>query len=154
MTYTIPFPEGTPWERAIPTGDYAHENFPESFYAWDFLVDIGTPVMAARKGRIQSVKRGSTTWINPRESMQLKDVQRLAEEYTNLVCIDHEDGTFAEYLHLASEIPVRADQRVERGDLLGYTGWSGVMDKLHLHFNVFRIEEGKAISIPFEFADK
>ena len=86
--------------------------------------------------------------------MKLDDIRKLALEYTNLVCVDHEDGTFAEYLHLASEIPVQVGEEVEQGKtLLGYTGWSGVMDKHHLHFNVFRVEDGQALSIPFEFQD-
>lgn len=72
----------------------------------------------------------------------------------NFVAINHGDGTYAEYLHLGKDkVGVKKGQNIKAGDLLGYTGYSGVMDIPHLHFNVFKIGNGKGISIPIEFED-
>jgi len=45
---------------------------------------------------------------------------------------------------------VKEGQAVKTGELLGYTGLSGCMSAPHLHLNVFKIENGKGISVPFK----
>ena len=145
MKYQYPLTKNIGIKIAKPTGEYAHENFPESKYAVDFLVDIGTSVLAARGGMVWKVKSDSDKYGLDKS---------LAQE-VNLVAIDHGDGTYAEYLHLGKgQISVKEEQEIRVGDLLGYTGLSGVMDKPHLHFNVFKIENGKGASIPIEFEEK
>lgn len=141
--YQLPFPESVPKRISRPTGKYAHENFPESRYAVDFLLDVGTPILAAREGRVVAVKADSEAWGT---DLQFRDK-------VNYLGIDHGDGTYAEYLHFGKDrVVVRIGKRVRAGELLGYSGLSGCMDLPHLHFNVFVIEDGKARSIPIEFA--
>lgn len=142
--YRIPFPETVEMKIVRPTGKYAHENFPESRYALDFLLDVDIPILAARSGKVIKTKSDSDKW-----GLDAK----LANE-VNYVAIDHGDGTYAEYLHLGkNRVEVREGQDVETGDLLGYSGLSGCMSHPHFHFNVFKIEDGKGVSIPFEFAE-
>ena len=142
MKYQHPLPKNIEIKTAKPSGEYAHENFPESKYAIDFLVDVGTPVLAARDGTVWKVKADSDKWGLDKN---------LAQE-VNFVAIDHGDGTYAEYLHLGKDkIEVREGQKVKMGDLLGYIGLSGVMDKPHLHFNVFKIKSGKGVSTQIKF---
>jgi murein DD-endopeptidase MepM/ murein hydrolase activator NlpD len=70
----------------------------------------------------------------------------------NMVAIQHADGTCAGDVHLAKKsTKVSKGRGVQEGDMIGYTGMSGCMDEPHLHFNIFKIDDGKTISIPFEF---
>lgn len=142
--YRLPFPETVEKRVVRPTGDYAHENFPESRYAIDFLLDVNTPILAARGGRVIQTKSDSDKW-----GLDAK----LANE-ANYVAIDHGDGTCAEYIHLGKDnIVVQTGEDVRTGDLLGYSGLSDCMSHPHLHFNAFKIEDGKGVSIPVEFTE-
>lgn len=144
MKYRFPFPKNIKINIAYPTGEYAHENFPESKYAVDFLVEIGTKVIAAKMGVVVGIKSDSDEW----------GLDKNLVDNTNFVVINHKDGTYAEYLHLGKgKVEVQKGDKVETGDLLGYTGYSGVMDLPHLHFNVFKIKDKKGISIPFKFEE-
>ena len=141
MHYVKPFPKGTKYKISKPKGIYAHENYPESKYALDFLLDINTPVLASRNGVVIKVKSDSDKWgLNPKFTKEV-----------NFVAIDHWDNTYSEYLHLGKDkVIVKKGHKVKVGKLLGYTGFSGIMDLPHLHFNVFKIENSKGISIPFK----
>jgi len=139
--YVLPIPKSLTLEILKPKGKFAHENFIESRYAIDFKVPIGTPVMAAKEGEILIIKADSKKY----------GIDAKAED-ANFVCIDHGDGTFAEYIHLGyQKIFVKVKQHVKQGDVLGLTGYSGVMDVPHLHFNLFKIVDKKAVSIPVDF---
>jgi len=139
--YQLPFPATIEKRIVQPTGEYAHENFPESRHAIDFLLDVGTPILASRGGTVVKTKSDSD-----RHGLDVK----LANE-VNYVAVNHGDGTFAEYLHLGKDqVEVEEGQEVQAGDLLGYSGLSGCMSHPHLHFNVFKIEDGKGVSIPTE----
>ncbi len=56
--------------------------------------------------------------------------------YGNLVCIDHGCGLMSIYAHL-SRMTVGKDELVERGDIIGYTGTTGLAGGDHLHFGMF-----------------
>ncbi|GAB4368022.1 MAG: hypothetical protein Kow0062_00900 [Acidobacteriota bacterium] len=56
--------------------------------------------------------------------------------YGNLVVLDHGYGVLTGYAHL-SRIDVTEGQRVERGEVLGRTGRTGLAGGDHLHFGVF-----------------
>lgn len=142
VKYKLPFPKWVKKRIAKPREVYAHENYPESRYAIDFLMPVGTPILAARTGKILKVKDDSDKWGL---SFQYADK-------VNYVVVKHIDGTFAEYLHFGkNQIVVKRGDKVKTGDLLGYSGLSGCMDKPHLHFNVFKIQNRKTISIKVEF---
>lgn len=142
IRYRYPLPKNVKIKILHPTGDFAHANFPWSRYAVDFLVDIGTSVFAARGGVVVKVRDSSEKW----------GLDESFANEVNFVRVDHGDGTFAEYLHLGkNKVMVEKDQNVKAGELLGYTGLSGCMDLPHLHFHVFKIEDGKGISLPIEW---
>ena len=141
----IPFPKGIKYEISHPKGEYAHENYSESKYAIDFLVPEGTPVTAAHSGKVFKTKSDSDKWGLDKE---------LAKE-ANFVAIKHDDGTYAEYIHLGKDkVLVKEGQAINKDDLIGYTGLSGLMDKPHLHFNVFTVQNNKAKSIPIKFEEQ
>jgi len=56
--------------------------------------------------------------------------------YGNLVCIDHGCGLMSIYAHL-SRMSVDINDMVARGDIIGYTGTSGLAGGDHLHFGMF-----------------
>jgi len=142
IKYKLPFSDKLEKKIASPKGKYAHENFIESKYAIDFLLDIGTPILSARDGVVIKIKQDS-------------DKYGLDEKLTkevNFVLIKHTDESYAEYVHFGkNEVMVESGQNVKEGELLGYTGLSGVMDVPHLHFNVFKIVNHKPVSIRVNF---
>lgn len=136
-----------------PKGAYAHGNFPESRYAKDFRLPLETPVMAAKKGTIFLAKHDSDICFAPEQLDEVIESERmiLAFKSLNLVCIEHENGTFTEYCHLSKRKVVSNYQLVGESELVGYTGRSGVMDLDHLHFNAFERCNGGVRSISMRF---
>jgi murein DD-endopeptidase MepM/ murein hydrolase activator NlpD len=144
--YALPFPKDVKFNEIRPK---IHKRFPETMHAVDFLVDVGTPVLALQGGTVVKVKSDSERYFHPDELKNLEDseIRKLAEECINYVCISHDDGTYAEYAHLGKDrISVREGQYVGQGDVIGYTGLSGIMSEPHLHVNVFD-KNGKSILI-------
>ncbi len=81
----------------------------------DFPVDEGTPVVAANAGRVAFVG------ILPVRGVS--------------VIVDHGAGVFSAYHHL-SRTAVQAGQLVAAGDVVGYSGASGLATGPHLHWEV------------------
>jgi murein DD-endopeptidase MepM/ murein hydrolase activator NlpD len=82
----------------------------------DIAADKGAPVFAAASGVVQSAGWGG--------------------DYGNLVVITHEFGLVTRYAHM-SKIDVRAGDRVERGQVVGYIGATGRASGPHLHYEVW-----------------
>jgi murein DD-endopeptidase MepM/ murein hydrolase activator NlpD len=97
-------------------------------YAFDFAMPWGTPVLAARAGRVIAVRDGQRSTGSARS----------AYHAANAVEILHVDGTIATYAHLQRGAKVEAGQSVETGDLLGLSGDTGISTGPHLHFMVWR----------------
>jgi len=55
--------------------------------------------------------------------------------YGRMVVIDHGWGLFSMYAHLNS-FEVKEGQQVQKGDIIGYTGMTGLAGGDHLHFSV------------------
>lgn len=122
--YSLPFDPVYP--RVLiqgPGGRLSHTGV----HAFDFVMPLGTPVLAAREGKVAQVvdgfRRGG---LDPALT-------------GNHVFVLHADGSFGIYLHLEPGIPVKVGQRVERGDLLGRSGNTGFTAGPHLHFAVARV---------------
>ncbi len=140
-----PFQDNVKIKIVKPTGKYAHENWVESKYAIDFLCSIDTPIICVKSGVVAVVKDDSDKYGFD---------EKFAND-ANFVCIQHKDGTYAEYVHLGKDkVVVKVGQKFKTGDILGYAGLSGCMSEPHLHLNFFIIEDEKGISIPAEFKIK
>ncbi len=84
----------------------------------DYAAKIGTPIYAAASGKIS-----------------MKDYQKRG--YGNVIVIDHSDGYSTLYAHMKRvEKGIRAGKHVEKGDVIGYVGTSGLSTGPHLHFEV------------------
>lgn len=140
--YLFPFEHGT--KRRITQGhggSFSH--FGENRYAIDFDMPEGTPVYAARSGTVVRVKQDG----------RAGGPSMAYAGHGNVIMIAHEDGTFGNYVHLRFRgSRVGVGDRVEAGDLIGYSGNTGVSSGPHLHFDV-RVPrwDGTMQSIPFLF---
>jgi murein DD-endopeptidase MepM/ murein hydrolase activator NlpD len=120
--YMLPYSRGTKYRvNQANCSGHGHSNFWN--HGYDFVMDIGTPVLAARAGQVGWAKDGC------------HDGDRRC---TNLVTIIHADGTVALYSHLTNGgVTVRQGQRIASGQVIGKSGDTGNTGGLpHLHFSV------------------
>lgn len=91
----------------------------------DFAAPIGTPVRAVGSGKVRwAARKGG---------------------FGRHVEIDHGGGMISTYSHLNGIHPaIRAGRRVERGQLIGWVGKSGLATGPHLHFAIF--EDGRYVN--------
>ena len=141
LAYSLPVDENSRWELGQEfNGEYSH-NDEQNRYAVDFIVPVGTPVLAARPGivmeTIGSYDRGGQN-------------AKLYSSRANFIRILHDDGSMALYAHLkANGVLVSPGERVGLGDVIGYSGNTGFSSGPHLHF-VLQINTGmRLVSIPF-----
>lgn len=87
----------------------------------DFRASIGTPIKSAEAGVV--IGTGDT------------DLTCRGASYGRWVLIRHDNGLATLYAHL-SLIKVSSNQRVLRGELIGYSGATGYATGPHLHFTV------------------
>ncbi len=103
-------------------GPWGHEG--HSAFAYDFQMPIGTPVHAARSGKVVHL-----------EDSHSDSTRKAGEE--NVVIIRHDDGTYARYYHLTQKgVRVVIGDDVKQGQLIGLSGDSGASAGPHLHFDV------------------
>ena len=126
-------------------GELTHHGA-DARYAIDVVMPEGTPVLAARDGRVMEVQDDFF------EGGQ--DEERFRER-ANLVRVVHEDGTMAIYAHLKPEsVKVRPGQAVLAGEIIAESGNTGYSSGPHLHFAVQRNTGTELVSIPFRFREQ
>ncbi|NNE33252.1 MAG: peptidoglycan DD-metalloendopeptidase family protein [Winogradskyella sp.] len=87
-------------------------------FGMDFTAPRGTPVYASGDGVVTRADNGSTG-------------------YGNHIRIDHGYGYMSLYAHLY-KYNVRVNQKVKRGDLIGFVGSTGRSEAPHLHYEIFK----------------
>lgn len=126
--YRAPFVAGGnfPVTQAYP--DNATHLSPDSEYAIDIAMPVGTDVLAARSGIVFDV-----IGTNYRGGVDRDKHLHSA----NIVRVLHDDGTYAVYAHLSwNSIRVRPGQRVQAGQYIADSGNTGFSTGPHLHFAV------------------
>ncbi|MBI1888392.1 MAG: peptidoglycan DD-metalloendopeptidase family protein [Candidatus Spechtbacteria bacterium] len=83
----------------------------------DIAGSYGTPVKAARQGKILGVEKAPYA-------------------YGKWITIEHDNGLVTLYAHLSLQ-GVKPGQEVESGDIIGYMGSTGFSTGSHLHFTVY-----------------
>jgi len=112
-------------------GKFTH--FGMSQYAVDVNRKEGTGVYAAREGVVVITKSDSNRG----------GASKAYEKDANHVIIEHRDGTLASYDHLKQNgVVVKVGQKIERGQLIGYSGKTGYAQGPHLHFIVYKAIDG------------
>lgn len=99
----------------------------------DFRAKVGTPIYATGDGTIKYAKHKSTLG--------------------KLAVINHGFGYTSKYAHLSKFADgVAPGVKVKRGDLIGYSGNTGLTEGPHLHYEIYR--NGKSVDpIHYLFAD-
>jgi len=111
-------------------GTFSHTG--KARFAFDFWMEPGTPIRAAREGSVVRVV----------EDFSQGGTEERFKKRANLIFILHEDGTIARYLHLKpGGAHVEVGDRVAAGELIGFSGNTGYSQKPHLHFDVFSVDQ-------------
>ena len=142
--YLLPFAHGSK-HRVTQGYNGRFTHYGENQYALDFDLDSGTAVTAARAGTVVEVKQDS----------RVGGAGAHYTDKTNYILIQHDDGSFGNYAHLRyNGAEVRVGQKIEAGQLIGYSGNTGRSSGPHLHFDV-RVPtfDGRMQSIPTLFKD-
>ncbi len=129
--YVLPYPVGA---SSSVSQSYCFINDSHSdSYAYDFRMPIGSEIAAARSGTVLFV------------SESFPDDPEAAG--SNGITIRHDDGTEAVYGHLQQNGgAVEAGDRVEAGDVIGYSGNSSTGGLPHLHLEIRRAGETVPVS--------
>ncbi|NQX86215.1 MAG: M23 family metallopeptidase, partial [Flavobacteriaceae bacterium] len=90
-------------------------------YGMDFTAPRGTPVYASGDGVVKRADAGSSG-------------------YGKHIRIDHGYGYVSLYAHLY-KYNVKKNQKVKRGDVIGFVGSTGRSQAPHLHYEVFKDDE-------------
>lgn len=144
FVYVLPYSNGTYLVSQGELGSFSHQLGSGNEHAIDFAMPVGTIVCAAREGTVVALRQDS-------------DVGGPDPKYKsacNYVVVAHDDGTFAEYVHLQKNgAAVRLGQKIKAGEELGFSGETGFRSSAHLHFAVFQTIDGAArnsISVQFK----
>ena len=99
----------------------------------DFRANVGDQVFATGEGTVK--------------------YSGLKGTYGRLIIIDHGYGYESRYAHLSAFAKgIRPGAKIKRGDLIGYSGQSGMVEGPHLHYELYR--NGSPIDpINYLFAD-
>lgn len=94
------------------------------FLGWRPDIHEGVDIAAPEGSDVRAMSQGRVSYAGTMAG------------YGNVVFLRHNTGIVTVYAHLAS-IAVRADQLVDRGDVVGRVGRSGNASGAHLHFEVW-----------------
>jgi hypothetical protein len=140
--YVLPYPVGAEYpvyqSYCWPCGGHRDQ------LAYDFVIPIGDPIVAARDGTVRHVRDSAPD-----------DGQGQGEH--NCVYIEHADGSVAFYAHLMQHsVMVAVDEVVTAGQQIARSGNSGASDEPHLHVGVYAgwpVSEGVDLPVSFRNAD-
>ena len=142
--YRMPFAGGESWQiTQIPYGSFSH--WGNVVNAYDIAPIAGGCVVAMRAGIVHAFDKGEVQ-------------SHWNRSFGNYVTIDHGDGEFSHYAHLArGTFVVKTGQRVEAGQALAHVGNSGYTlgegGGYHVHAQVTKAFYIASQSIPFTFTD-
>jgi hypothetical protein len=119
-------------------GTFSHDGV----FALDMLEALGTPINAARAGRVQ--------WVYEAESQQCLQ----GECIPNFLHVVHQDGSLADYVHFPQNgIQPEVGDLVRRGDFVGIVGLTGFTTDPHLHIEMRDGVAGSTVLALYEALD-
>ncbi len=142
--YALPFPPQT----HIPVlqgyfGTFSHFKGSQDEYAVDWKTAEGTTICAARAGVVTGLRQDFNAG-GPDPQYKGK---------SNYIIVNHDDGTFAEYLHLQpNSARVSLGAKVVEGQPIARSGNTGLSSMPHIHFAVFQTVDGYTrMTLPCRF---
>ncbi|MCW8329774.1 M23 family metallopeptidase [Photobacterium sp. SDRW27] len=128
-------PNGSPVKNARRSSQFGVRKHPVSgkkrmHRGLDFAVNIGTPIYAPADGVVETVRPSN-------------------KGSGNFLRLQHSFGFTSSYSHL-KKFAVRSGDFVNKGDLIGYSGNSGLSSGPHLHYEIRFV--GRALD-PSSFVD-
>lgn len=112
-------------------------------FACDFIVPLGTPVFAMADGLVVSLRKSSNEGGSDlKPGMHVKDSRfwDLGNRIEVMHGKDIKEGEFLAYEHLAFDSSlVQIGDRVERGQQIAVTGYTGLIAHLGPHLHVERV---------------
>jgi murein DD-endopeptidase MepM/ murein hydrolase activator NlpD len=142
FTYQMPFSAYADWTISQGFHGLASHDDTLNEYAVDFVIALGTPVLAARTGVVMEV---IDEYPDHGRAPRRSDLDK-----ANTIRILHEDGSMAVYGHLLQDSAVvTPGQWLVNGTVIAQSGNSGFSNGPHLHFAVQRNAGMQLESIPF-----
>jgi len=140
-------------------GDYTHKSLWRHAFDFEILDASGEPIPAQRTQLSDAFTYGSTV-LAPCDGTIVRianhvldnplGVENLVENWGNLVVIQTEFGSFVLLCHFQQQgVVVFENQRVTRGQLLGYCGNSGRSPLPHLHMHMQATRQIGSATVPF-----
>ncbi|MGO4454969.1 peptidoglycan DD-metalloendopeptidase family protein [Arthrobacter sp. RAF14] len=126
--YKLPYPRGKAYSILQGPAEHARGILPEyNKHAVDFGTGMGAPITASASGLVVFSGWGSTGEIQVR--------------------VDHGDNRCTQYSHLSSAT-ISAGTPIQQGQLLGYSGQTGIASGPHLHWNVVYCDSQISREVP------
>lgn len=139
--YVLPYPVGTTYKSNLTNcAGFFHGEASSDRFAIDFEMFTGSLITATRAGKVVFIEESGIDGAFP----------------NNLVVVEHDDGTFAQYMHLTREgALVTYGDVVKQGDSIGLSGSTGLAGYPHLHFVVTKAGsyEHPYESVPVTFSN-
>lgn len=131
-THILPYSIGETYElgqgNCVAEGAGSHAKDTRAEFAYDFLMPIGTSLLATQAGTVIYVEEGFV------------DGTRVPGE-ENTIVIRHDDGTLGNYGHLTTlGAFVEVGSIVDQGKVIGMSGDSGASSQPHLHFEILECQ--------------
>jgi murein DD-endopeptidase MepM/ murein hydrolase activator NlpD len=137
--YDLPFAKGQKFKL---TQGYNGSQTHQHQNALDFTMAEHNLVVAARDGVVMKVVDNNNESC-PNETCQ---------KFNNVITIYHSDGTFADYAHIQyNGSKVRPGDKVQKGQVIAYSGNTGWSSGPHLHFAVFFLKNNHPESLETRF---
>ena len=137
--YSLPYAEGKSF-RVGQGNCSSFTHIGDNQYAYDFSMDIGTPVYAARAGTVLQIKED--------------EEDNNGGTSANFVRIQHDDQTIAIYAHLTqmgvTSAGIKVGDLVAQGEPIAFSGNTGFSTGAHLHFEVKTPETDASVPITFK----
>ena len=146
FVYGLPYHDGPYRVQQGFLGKFSHSLGSQDENAVDWSMPIGTEIIAARAGKV----------VATRADVSMGGTRLEYKNEFNYIVIKHDDGTYAEYVHLDKDgVQVHTGDKIEQGKVIGLSGNTGYSSAPHLHFAVFNTLNGRERkTIPMEFVSE
>ena len=118
-------------------------------------IDIGIRPYGVGEVNVIAAKSGTVVYPTSKSQTLYKDGVYVSGSYGNYVKIEHSDGTYTIYGHMAYDsITVMAGEVVEQGQVIGKVGNTGESTGTHLHFEMRKGGDNKTNRVdPLDYVD-